>query len=183
VNAISEGLESTGGSIMESLRDVGALLGRILLALIFVYSGLGKLTHSQITVVFPFLRMPGLVGVTSAHFANAGIPPNLVYPGLYLSVLVELGCGLLVVVGLKARWAALLIFLWLIPVTLIFHVADYYAAVQQHQAMNAIIQQTMYLKNIAMMGGLLIVAAMGPGGFSVDARGAAAGMSAVRRAT
>jgi putative oxidoreductase len=156
---------------MESLRNVAALVGRILLALIFVYSGLGKIMH-----------MGGFVGATSAHFASAGIPSSLVYPGLYLSVVIELGGGLLMMAGLKARWAALIVFLWLIPVTLVFHVADYYQATQQHQAMNALIQQIMYLKNVAMMGGLLLLAAMGPGSLSIDGRSSATGMSAARRA-
>jgi putative oxidoreductase len=156
---------------MESLRDVTALVGRILLALIFVYSGLGKIMH-----------MNAFVGATSAHFANAGIPIVLVYPGLYLSAVVELGGGLLMIAGLKARWAALVIFLWLIPVTLVFHFADYHQAVQQHQAMAALTQQIMYLKNIAMMGGLLVLAAMGPGGLSIDGRGSATGMNTARRA-
>ena len=156
---------------MESLRDVTALVGRILLAAIFVYSGLGKILH-----------MSNFVGATSAHFANAGIPPILVYPGLYLSAVIELGGGLLMIAGLKARWAALIIFLWLIPVTLVFHFADYNQAVQQRQALNAIIQQIMFLKNLAMMGGLLLLAALGPGSLSLDARSSASGMNAARRA-
>src|SRR6266478_4062199 len=109
---------------MQALSDLGALVGRILLAAIFVYSGLGKILH-----------MSMMVGATSSHFAQAGIPTSLVLPGLYLSIAVELGCGLLVIAGLQARWAALIIFLWLIPVTFIFHVADYNQAVQQHQIM------------------------------------------------
>jgi putative oxidoreductase len=156
---------------MESLRDVAALVGRILLAVIFVYSGLGKVMH-----------MSAFVNATSAHFANAGIPASLATPGLYLSAVVELGGGLLMIAGLKARWAAFIVFLWLIPVTLVFHVADYSQAVQQHQAMAALTQQIMYLKNIAMMGGLLMLAAMGPGGLSIDGRSSATGMNATRRA-
>jgi len=105
-----------------------------------------------------------------------------VYPGLYLSAVIELGGGLLMIAGLKARWAALIIFLWLIPVTLVFHFADYNQAVQQRQAMNAMIQQIMFLKNLAMMGGLLLLAALGPGGLSLDARSSASGMNAARRA-
>jgi putative oxidoreductase len=156
---------------MESLRDVTALVGRILLALIFVFSGVGK-----------FMHMGGFVAMTSAHFANAGIPQFLVYPGLYLSAVVELGGGLLIIAGLKAQWTALVIFLWLIPVTLVFHFADYNQAVQQHQAMAAVIQQIMFLKNLAIMGGLLVLAAMGPGGLSFDGRLSATGMNAARRA-
>jgi putative oxidoreductase len=156
---------------MESLRNIGALVGRIFLAAIFVYSGLGKITH-----------MSAFLGATSAHFARAGIPPNLAQPGLYLSAAIELIGGLLMIAGLKARWAALIIFLWLIPVTLVFHVADYYQAVQQHEVTGMVIQQIMYLKNLAMMGGLLILAAMGPGGLSIDASTSAAGVSPARHA-
>jgi putative oxidoreductase len=156
---------------MESLRDVTALVGRILLAVIFVYSGFEKLMH-----------MSNVVGATSAHFTNAGIPAALVYPALYLSVVVELGCGLLVMAGLQARAAALIIFIWLIPVTLIFHFADYNHAVQQHQAMAALTQQVMYLKNFSMMGGLLMVGGLGPGRLSIDERTGATGPSPARRA-
>ncbi|MBV8361895.1 MAG: DoxX family protein [Deltaproteobacteria bacterium] len=152
---------------MESLRDVTALVGRILLALIFVLSGLNKV-----------MNMSG----TAGYMVQAGISPQLVHPALYLSIAVELGCGLLIMAGLQTRLAALIIFLWLIPVTLLFHVAGYFHAVQQHQAMAALTQQIMYLKNIAMMGGLLILAAMGPGRLSIDARSSATGMNAARRA-
>jgi putative oxidoreductase len=149
---------------MESLRDVTALVGRILLALIFVLSGLNKI-----------MNMSGMAG----YIAAAGIPTGLVHPALYLSIAVELGCGLLVVAGLQARWAAVIIFLWLIPVTLLIHVAGYLHAVDPHEAMT---QQVMYLKNISMMGGLLVLAAMGPGRLSVDGRSSATGVSATRRA-
>jgi putative oxidoreductase len=152
---------------MESLSDVAALVGRILLALIFVLSGLSKV-----------MNMSG----TAAYMAQAGISASLVHPGLYLSIAVELGCGLLVMAGLQARLAALIIFLWLIPVTLIFHVGGYNQAVQQHQAVAALTQQIMYMKNISMMGGLLLLAGLGPGRLSIDGRTGTAGMSAARRA-
>jgi putative oxidoreductase len=156
---------------MDALRDFGALVGRILLAAIFVYSGLGKV-----------MNMGAFASATSSHFVHAGLPASLVYPGLYLSVAVELGGGLLIMAGLQARWAALIIFLWLIPVTLIFHVADYQQAVQQAHAMAASVQQVMYLKNISMMGGLLVLAAMGPGHLSIDGRRTATPTSSARRA-
>jgi putative oxidoreductase len=136
------------------MRDFGALIGRILLALIFVLSGLSKITG---------------FGMTAGYMAHAGIPGNLVYPGLILSILVELGCGLLVMIGFKARWAALAIFLFLIPVTLLFHVAGYRHAATPMEAMT---QQIMMMKNLSMMGGMLLLAAMGPGGLSVDAASA-----------
>jgi putative oxidoreductase len=149
---------------MESLHDVMALVGRILLALIFVLSGLSKVMH-----------MSG----TAGYMVHAGISTQLVYPALYLSIAVELGCGLLIVAGLQARWAALIIFLWLIPVTLIFHVAGYLHAVQPQVAMT---QQTMAMKNISMMGGLLLLAGLGPGRLSIDGRARTAGMGSAQRA-
>jgi putative oxidoreductase len=156
---------------MQTLRDVGALVGRILLALIFVLSGLNKIMH-----------MGGTAGYAGPQMVAAGIPANLVYPGLYLSAAIELGGGLLVMAGLWARWAGLIMFLWLIPVTLVFHVAGYNQALAQHQQMAAVTQQIMYLKNISMMGGLLLLAALGPGGLSIDGRGSAAEITTARRA-
>jgi len=84
--------------------------------------------------------------------------------------------------GLQTRLAALAIFLWFIPVTLVFHVAGYYHAAQQHQAMAALTQQIMFLKNISIMGGLLLLAGLGPGPISVDGRTETAGMPQTRRA-
>ena len=139
---------------MTATRDLGALIGRILLALIFVLSGLQKLM--------------GPAG-TMKMMAAQGLP--MVSAAFVLTLLVEFGCGLLVVVGYKARWAALLLFLWFIPVTLAFHYAGYRAAILQHKPMDAMIQQIMMLKNISIMGGLLMVASFGAGAFSIDGRG------------
>jgi putative oxidoreductase len=138
---------------MESSRDLGALLGRVLLALIFVMSGFGKIT--------------GLAG-TAGYMASSGIPHNLVYPGLLLSIAVELGCGLLVVVGFKTRLAALAIFLFLIPVTILFHLIPYRNALAQGQSMVALTNMIMAMKNLSMMGGMLFLASMGPGRYSID---------------
>ncbi|MGO9265711.1 MAG: DoxX family protein [Candidatus Binataceae bacterium] len=132
---------------MNGSNDLGRLIGRILLALIFVVSGFGKIT--------------GFAG-TAGYMASAGIPQGLVTPALILTILVEFGCGLLVVVGFRTRLAALVIFLWLIPVTYIFHFTPY------RQGTDAMINMIMMLKNISTMGGLLFVASMGPGAYSVD---------------
>lgn len=137
-------------------RDVGALIGRILLALIFVLSGFGKLTNPA---------------MSAGYMAHAGFPAGLIYPGLFLSVAIEFGCGLLLTLGYKARWAAFLIFLWFIPVTLVFHVAAYHQAVLEKQPMVAMTQWIMFMKNISIMGGLLTVVSFGPGAISLDGRG------------
>ena len=147
------------------MRDVGALIGRILLALIFVLSGFQKL-----------MGPAGTMKMMAAH----GLP--LVPLAYIASVLVEFGCGLLLVLGYKARWAALLIFLWFIPVTLVFHFAAYHQAVLQQKPMEALIQQIMLLKNISIMGGLLMVASLGPGAISLDGRGETESLSRSLRA-
>jgi putative oxidoreductase len=152
---------------MESLRDVMALVGRILLALIFVLSGLSKIMN---------------VSGTAGYMTQTGMPASLIYPALYLSIVVELGGGLLVMAGLQTRFAAVILFLWLIPVTLMVHVAGYYHATEQHQAMAALTQQIMFMKNFSIMGGLLLLASAGPGRLSIDERAGTAGMSAAQRA-
>ena len=128
---------------MVGTRDFGALAGRILLALIFVLSGFEKL-----------MSPAGTMKMMAAH----GLP--IVPAAFALTILVEFGCGLLLVVGYKARWAAILIFLWFIPVTLIFHATG----------IHEMIQQIMLLKNISIMGGLLMVASFGAGAISLDGR-------------
>lgn len=130
-----------------TVQNTAALIGRILLALIFIISGVGKIT--------------GYAG-TAGYMASAGLP--LVAVLLPLSILVELGGGLLIALGWKARWAAAVIFLFIIPVTLVFHnPAGLDPAAAQGQMINL-------LKNVSIMGGMLGLFAFGPGGFSLDAK-------------
>ena len=129
-----------------NIQATAALVGRILLAIIFIKSGFGKIT--------------GFEG-TAAYMASKGLPMTQLL--LVGTIIIELLGGIMLVVGFKARWAALAIFLWLIPTTLIFHkfwgLAD---------AKEAATQQIQFLKNITIMGGMLMVYAFGPGRYSVD---------------
>ena len=130
-----------------AVQNTAALVGRILLALIFIISGFGKIT--------------GYAG-TAGYMASKGLPMVAVL--LPLTILVELGGGLLIALGWKARWAAAVIFLFIIPVTLVFHnPAGLDAAQAQQQMINL-------LKNVSIMGGMLGLFAFGPGGFSLDAK-------------
>ncbi|MFD2271001.1 DoxX family protein [Undibacterium arcticum] len=89
--------------------------------------------------------------------ASAGLPMiGLLLP---LTILIEFGGGLLLVIGWQTRWVALVMFLFLIPVTLTFHnvAADP-------------TQMVMLLKNAAIMGGMLQLFAFGAGAWSVDGR-------------
>jgi putative oxidoreductase len=133
------------GEAMKNQTDAMALVGRILLGLIFVLSGFQKLT--------------GFSGV-AAGIAGKGLPMPEVLA--VLSVAIELGAGLLLLVGWKARWAALLLFLFTIPITLVFH--NFWAMEGAEAAMNEI----HFMKNVSIMGGMLLVAAFGPGRYSVD---------------
>jgi putative oxidoreductase len=138
---------------MEGTRNLTALIGRIMLALIFVLSGYDKLTN--------------LAG-TAGYIQHAGMPHALVYPGLFASVAVELGLGLLLMIGFRARIVALVMFLWFIPVTIMFHFLPWREAVASGDKMGAMMQQINYMKNISIMGGLLIVMSFGSGAWSAD---------------
>src|SRR4029077_20246440 len=97
---------------MNGTNNLGALVGRVLLAVIFVISGFHKL----------------MAPVATAHYmASQGVPlASLAY---IATVIVECGLSLLVVLGYWTRTSALLMFLWFIPVTLLFHVIPYFDAV------------------------------------------------------
>lgn len=138
---------------MEGSRNLTALVGRFLLAVIFVLSGFSKLTN-----------MAG----TAGYMAHMGMPQGLVYPALIVTILVELGLGLLIVVGYKARIAAFLMFLWFIPVTIMFHFLPYREAVASGDKMGAMMQQINFMKNISIMGGMLLLASFGSGAWSID---------------
>jgi putative oxidoreductase len=130
---------------MKNQSDALALVGRILLGLIFVLSGFKKL-----------MAFSGLV----ASITGKGLPlPEVL---AVLTIAIELGAGLLLVIGWKARWAAFLLFLFTIPVSLVFH--NFWAMEGAQAAMN----QIQFLKNLSIMGGMLMVAAFGPGRYSLD---------------
>jgi putative oxidoreductase len=121
------------------------LLGRILLALIFLISGLGKIFDWQ---------------GTAGYMASKGMP--LIPFFLLGAIVLELAGGLAVLLGFKARIGALLLIVFLIPATLIFH--NFWTLT----GMERQIQMIMFLKNLAIMGGLLLVVGLGPGPLSLD---------------
>lgn len=130
-----------------NLTNATALAARILLALIFIMSGFGKIT--------------GFSG-TAAAIASKGLPlPEVL---TVITIAIEFLGGLLLVAGWKARWAAAVIFLFIIPTTILFHNPSGLPADQ------AQMQTIQLLKNLAIMGGMLMVFAFGPGGWSIDGR-------------
>lgn len=115
------------------------LLGRNALALIFVLSGAGKLAA---------------YAATQQYMASVGVPGAL----LPLVILAELGGGLAVMAGLLTRTAATGLAVFSIAAGALFH-ADF---ADQNQMIH-------FMKNIAVAGGLLLLAANGPGALSLDA--------------
>lgn len=118
------------------------VLGRLLMALIFLYSGLGKVMDPAGTV---------------AYIQSAGLPQPQV--ALVVTIMVELLGGLALLFGFHARAAALVLALFSIAAALNFHTNF----AEQNQLIH-------FLKNLAMAGGLLQVYAFGAGAFSMDAR-------------
>jgi putative oxidoreductase len=121
------------------------LAGRILLATIFILGGLTK-----------FMDWQG----TSQYMLAHGIP--LIPVLLPLAAVVEIAGGLAIALGAKSRTAAMLVFLYLIPTTLIFH---HFWSFGGQEYVN---QMQHFLKNLAIMGGLSMIVGFGPGGMSVD---------------
>jgi putative oxidoreductase len=130
-----------------NFQNAVALTGRALLALLFILSGYQKLT--------------GFSG-TADFMASVGMPMAQVL--LVGAIAVELGGGLMLLAGWKARWAAAAIALFTIPATLIFHA---FWAGDPAQAQNQFIH---FMKNVSIIGGMLMVVAMGPGGWIIDGR-------------
>jgi putative oxidoreductase len=126
-------------------------VARILLALMFVMSGVSKLT--------------GLEG-TAGYIASVGLPLAQVL-ALGAGVL-EVAAGVMLIVGWQARWAALALAAFTVLASLLFH--NFWAMPKDQQFM----EQLMFMKNLAITGGLLFVFAFGPGSLSLDARRAKA---------
>ena len=114
------------------------LAGRIMLALIFILAGIGKIQDPA---------------GTAGYMQSVGLPGILLWPTIALEVL----GGLAIAVGFKTRYAAFALAIFSIASALIFHknFADQ-------------MQMIMFLKNIAMAGGLLLLAVSGKTAFSLD---------------
>ena len=136
---------------MTPLQSTTVLVGRILLGLIFVLSG--------------FAKISGFDG-TAGYIASKGLPlPQLVAA---LTIVVELGGGLALMAGLYTRQAVVALAGFTLLAGVIFH--NFWAVPQAEQ----MAQQINFMKNLAIAGGMLVVAAFGPGRLSLDARRLAA---------
>jgi putative oxidoreductase len=130
---------------MNSANDITTLAGRILISVMFLISGFFKVGGYAQIVAY----------ATAVHLPAPGV-------AIALAAAVELACGLAILAGFKTRFAAWLLFLYLIPVTYFFH--NFWAVQGQEQQT----QMVNFLKNAAIMGGLLVLAVHGAGAYSAD---------------
>lgn len=128
-------------------QNVAALIGRIMLALIFITSGFGKIG--------------GFEG-TAGYIASKGLPVASVVAAV--TILIELGGGLAILFGFLTRWAALALAVFSVLAAVIFHA---YWGVPADQVMG---QQINFWKNISIAGGFLVLAGFGAGAISIDAK-------------
>ncbi len=131
--------------MQNTIDKFGPLVGRTLLALIFLKSGIGKIG--------------GFAG-TAGWMASKGLPMAEVL--LAITIVIEIGAALMLILGYKARLGAAALLLWMIPVTFLFH--NYWAMPADQQ----MIQQIMFMKNLGLMGGMLYIMAFGSGHLSLD---------------
>lgn len=127
------------------LQDWAEVLGRVGLALLFLWSAYTKFAYMAPTI---------------AYMKAYGMPAAelLIWPAAFL----ELIAGAMLAFGWKARWAALALALFTLASMLIFHA---YWSVPADQMQN---QQIHFMKNVAILGGLLFVFARGSGRYAID---------------
>jgi putative oxidoreductase len=123
------------------------LAGRVLLGLLFVYFG--------------YLKMMN-IGGTEQYFTKWGFPMPQVTA--WVAVLFEVVGGLMIILGWKTRWAAWALALYVVIATAVAHRFWTYEAAQ------AFNQTSHFFKNVSIIGGLVYLAAIGPGRLSADKR-------------
>ena len=130
-----------------SLQNPLALVGRLLLALLFLPAGISKIG--------------GFAG-TVGYIASKGLPMPSV--AAVIAIIVEVVGAVALIAGFGTRWAALALAGFTFIATFLFH--NFWAM----PAEQVMMQQLMFFKNIAVVGGLLVLAAHGAGAWSVDAK-------------
>jgi putative oxidoreductase len=136
---------SMSPSTTSSTQDVFALVGRILIAVLFIPAGVGKLMG---------------FAVTAGYIASVGLP--LPEVGAVLAIVIELGLGLMLLAGYKTRPVALGLAVFTVVAGILFH--NFWAMPVDQVFVNKL----MFLKNLSIAGGLLAFAAFGAGRLSVD---------------
>ena len=122
-------------------QDAAALLGRVLMSAIFIWTGYVKLMSPA---------------ATQAYFTQVGVAvPQLAW---IVAVVVELLGGLAILLGVQTRMAAAVLGLWCIVTAITAHSNFADADMQIH-----------FMKNVAMAGGFAVLAGFGSGGYTLGA--------------
>lgn len=132
---------------MSNQNDLLSLVGRILLALMFLIGGVDKVM--------------GMEGTLKYMTAN-GVPMANI--AIYAAILIEIGAGLLLVIGYQTRWAAAVLIVFIIAAEFFFH--QYWNLEGQPRGL----QRVIFYKNLAVLGGMMMLIVAGPGRYSLDAR-------------
>jgi putative oxidoreductase len=132
------------------------LIGRILLATVFLVSGIRKVMG---------------VAATTGYLTKLGFPMPEVM--VWIAIVIEIGGALALIAGWQTRRAAWLMIVFTAVATLMAHRFWEFDAAQYVNQMNH------FLKNVAVIGGMLFIAAFGPGAISVDERARTSGRRAV----
>ena len=136
---------------MSYLENTCLLAGRLLMGLYFILPGIGKVVD---------------FAGTSAYMARHDVP--LIPILLVLTIIIQLAAGTALIVGFRGQWAALLLAMLTIAISVFMH--NFWAitieADQAHETQN-------FFKNMGIVAGLLMVSALGTGGFSLDSKLAA----------
>ncbi len=132
---------------MTNFSSLSALVGRVLIAVMFVPAGFAKL---------------GDIAGNAAYTASGGLPGWFVYGAIALEIL----AGLAILVGWQTRWAALGLAAFSLVAGWLYH----YVPAQGLEGWDAMLQMLMFQKNVAIAGGLLVLAGLGAGQLSFDER-------------
>lgn len=132
----------------EKFQNQFALAARVLMAILFVIAGYGKIG--------------GFAG-TVGYIASVGLP--LPEVGVLIAIVVELGGGLLLLVGYQTRLVALVMAVFTVLTGVFFH--NFWALPADQVMLN----QIMFMKNLSIAGGLLMMSAYGAGALSLDGKG------------
>jgi putative oxidoreductase len=129
------------------ISNAGLLLARAIICWLFIWAGSNKLVDWS----------------WATHFvASAGVP--FVDVALVIGIFLEFLGGTMVLLGYRTRAAAAILLVFLVPVTLVAH------QFWNFEGMYAVIQETHFMANLAIIGGLLLLSVAGPGRYSLDAR-------------
>jgi putative oxidoreductase len=130
---------------MKTYQNILNLLGRLLIVVLFLPAGLSKLTGFE-----------GTVG----YFASLGLPVATL--AVVVAIIAEVLGGIALLVGFQTRIVAILLAVFTLAASIAGH------AFWTAPADAAFVQQLLFFKNIAVIGGLLVLASAGAGKFSMD---------------